>query len=300
MSFEQRLAAVTHPIEAHLEALLSADRHPDVPERLLAAMRHGVLGRGKRFRPLLVIETARMLGKSPDEALGAAAAFELVHCYSLIHDDLPAMDNDTLRRGQPTVWTAYDEWTAILSGDALLTLAFEVMAHVLTAPDPDIRADLVACLARAAGPSGMVGGQALDLAVEKLGIPARPDAGYVRRLHGMKTGALIVGAVEAGAILAKAKSEQRAALHRYAGLLGYAFQLSDDLLDAEGDAATVGKAVAKDAALGKATLVGLDGAQASRVVLQDAVKQAMSALQEFGPVAKPLCDAARYMAERRK
>ena len=219
-------------------------------------MRHALLGGGKRFRPFLVIESAALFGVVPAAALDAAAAFECVHCYSLVHDDLPAMDDDDLRRGQPTVHKAFDEWTAILAGDALLTLAFEIIARPHAHRDPGVRAELARVLAHAAGGRGMV-----------LGTDARPRGGearraadadapqHVRRLQALKTGALLAASCEAGAVLAQHSRAERAAVRRYGENLGLAFQIADDLLDAEGDAATMGKATGKDSAAGKATLV---------------------------------------------
>ncbi len=229
MSFEQRLADIVAPVERRLETLLAARNHPGAPDRLLAAMRHATLGQGKRFRPFLVVESSRLFGIAPNQAFDTAAALECVHCYSLVHDDLPAMDNDELRRGAPTVWKAYDEWTAILAGDALLTVAFEILAEPAAHPDPAVRVELVAGLARAAGAGGMVGGQGHDLAAEKLGEPARPTIAHIRQLQAMKTGALITFGCEAGAILGRAGSAQRHALVRYGAALGLVFQIADDL-----------------------------------------------------------------------
>ncbi len=300
MTFERSLAAVAGPVERHLDWLLSSGRQADVPARLLAAMRHGVLGQGKRFRPFLVLESAALFDVAAERALNAAAALELVHCYSLVHDDLPAMDNDTLRRGAPTVWAAFDEWTAILAGDGLLALAFEVLSDPLTHADPAVRSALVAGLARASGPAGMVGGQVIDLEADKRGEPRLPTLAHIRRLQAMKTGALIRFGAECGAILGRASPDRRAALVRYGEALGLAFQVSDDLLDVEGDAAVVGKAVAKDAAQGKATLVGLLGIARARERLAATVAEAIDALAPFGAPAERLREAARHMGDRRK
>jgi farnesyl diphosphate synthase len=304
MSFAQslaRAAALTETRLIHLleEKSLCGEATGAEAGRLIAAMRHAVLGGGKRVRPLLVIESAGLFGIPAEEAAETATALELIHCYSLVHDDLPAMDNDVLRRGQPTVWKAYDEWTAILAGDALLTLAFELMAHERTHPDPAVRIALVAALAKAAGAAGMVGGQSLDLMADKLGEPSAPSAAHVRRLQGMKTGALLVFACEAGAILANASADDRAALKTYGEALGLAFQIADDLLDAEGDAATVGKAVGKDAAANKATLVSLMGLEAARRTLEETEAVALAALDPFGPRAEVLRETARFVARRR-
>jgi farnesyl diphosphate synthase len=268
------------------------------PERLTAAMRHAVLGGGKRFRPFLVIEAAGLFGVSPQAALDTAASLECLHCYSLVHDDLPAMDNDDVRRGRPTVHKAYDDWTAILAGDGLLTMAFDILARPATHPSPAVRAELVLALARASGAGGMVGGQAFDLEADKLGQPPVPTAAHIRRLQAMKTGALITYAVEAGAILGLACQEERAALKTYGDHLGFAFQIADDLLDAEGDAATVGKAVRKDGDAGKATLVSLMGLDVARTKLAETEAAAIAALAPFGTRAGSLVAAARFVSTR--
>lgn len=304
MTFAQSLASAAQLTEAALDRILSEKSLAgEAPEqqagRLIAAMRHAVLGGGKRVRPLLVIETAALFGVPPKQAAETGAALELVHCYSLAHDDLPAMDNDTLRRGQPTVWKAYDEWTAILAGDGLLTLAFEVLARHTTHPDPAVRVALVSALARAAGAAGMVGGQALDLMADKLGDPVSPTSDHVRRLQAMKTGALLVFACEAGAILGGASEQNRRALVDFGTALGLAFQIADDLLDAEGDVATVGKAVAKDAAANKATLVSLLGTDAAREMLRETERSASAALAPFGAKADVLRKAARFVVNRK-
>ncbi len=269
------------------------------PDRLVAAMRHAVLGGGKRFRPFLVIEGAALFGLDSEAALDVAASLELVHCYSLVHDDLPAMDNDDMRRGRPTVHRAYDEWTAILAGDALLTLAFDILARPETHPDPQVRAELVLELARASGAGGMVGGQAIDLEADKLGQPRDPTLAHIRRLQAMKTGALIGFAARAGAILARANGRERWALSAYGDHVGFAFQIADDLLDAEGDAATVGKAVGKDAAAGKATTVSMMGLDAARAKLAETEAAAIEALAPFGDRASVLAEAARFVSRRR-
>lgn len=295
-TFEARLAAAAARVETRLAAILDAEAG-SAPPRLVEAMRHAVLGGGKRFRPFLVIETAALLGGG-DAALDVAAALELVHCYSLVHDDLPAMDNDELRRGRPAVWKAFDDWTAILAGDGLLTLAFEVIAAAAPALPPAAGFAITHRLARAAGPRGMVGGQVIDLEADKLGRPATPTAGHIARLQAMKTGALIAFACEAGAITAGARDGELAALSAYGRALGAAFQLSDDLLDATGDAAVAGKAVGKDAAAGKATLVSILGVDRSRRRLDELVAEALEALAPLGPRADVLAGAARFMAAR--
>jgi farnesyl diphosphate synthase len=304
MTFAQRLEHTGELIDARLEVLLAEEigavgTQGGTSGRLARAIHHGVLGGGKRFRPFLVIESAALFGLPPEAALETAAAVECVHCYSLAHDDLPAMDNDVVRRGRATVWKAFDEWTAILAGDALLTLAFEILSRPATHADPLVRVELVSRLAKAAGAAGMVGGQSLDLEAEKLGLPAVPTLDHVRRLQAMKTGALIAFACEAGAILGGAACDEIAALKSFGDSLGLAFQIADDLLDAEGDAATVGKAVAKDAAAGKATLVSLGGLEAARAELIHVEKSALAALAPFGPRADILRDAARFAVNRK-
>ena len=302
--FPARLARTAGEVNvclaAHLDAAAAA-----TPPRLLAAMRHAVMTGGKRFRPFLVIEMARLHGgdEAALRALDVAAALECVHAYSLVHDDLPAMDNDAVRRGQPTVWKAYDDWTAILAGDALLTLAFEIIAGAAAGPAPALGTGcamtIVRRLAEAAGPAGMVGGQMLDLEAEKRGEPPRPSTDHVRRLQSMKTGALIVFACEAGAIIGAASPEAVTAARAYGEALGLAFQISDDLLDVAGDAATVGKAVGKDQVLGKATLVAVEGLAAARAHLDAAVARALAALGAHGDAAGILREAALFQVGRR-
>ncbi|MBC8049333.1 MAG: polyprenyl synthetase family protein [Chitinophagales bacterium] len=297
-TFNQRLQSCATLIEARLEDWLTYvtdDAQP--PERLAAAMRHGALGGGKRLRPFLIIECAALFGVTPEAALNAGAALECVHCYSLIHDDLPAMDDDDLRRGRPTVHKAFNEATAILAGDSLLTLAFEIMAAPDTHPDASVRAELVLCLARASGWCGMAGGQQLDLDAETARAPL--GEGDIRRLQAMKTGALITFACEAGAMLGGARPPHRAALKRYGDFLGRAFQLADDILDLEGDAAVVGKATAKDQQAGKATLVSLMGIEAARLRLDALVAEAKQALEPFGGRASILVHAADFVAARK-
>jgi farnesyl diphosphate synthase len=304
MTFAQRLEEIACLIDARLLALLDelaqGGNGQRSSERLADALRHATLGGGKRLRPFLVVESAGLFGVESRSALDAGAAIECVHCYSLAHDDLPAMDNDELRRGRPTVWKAFDEWTAILAGDALLTFAFELLSRPAVHADPEIRLALISSLARAAGAAGMVGGQALDLEAEKLAGPAPQTMAHIRRLQSMKTGELISLSCEAGAILGAAAPDERAALRSYGDALGLAFQITDDLLDAEGDAATVGKRVAKDAAAGKATLVSLMGCEAARAELARVEDQAAAALVSFGERAGMLREAARYVAHRQR
>jgi len=297
-----RHAALVESVLAQVLTETPLDGEIARPERLMAAMRHGVLAGGKRLRPFLVIETARLFGVDPAEAVSAGAAVELIHCYSLVHDDLPAMDDDDIRRGKPTVHKAYDDATAILVGDALLTLAFDVMARPSTHPDAGVRAELVLTLARAAGLGGMVGGQLLDLAAEGRfgdGAPVPLADAEIRRLQAMKTGALIRVSCEAGAILGRAVSAERHALENYGRILGLAFQIADDLIDAEGDASAAGKATGKDAALGKGTLVSLMGASWARDELDRLVAAAGAALDHFGPRAETLKALAHFVAVRK-
>lgn len=265
------------------------------PSGLMAAMRHGVLNGGKRLRPFLVLESAALFAADGEAALRVAAALECVHCYSLIHDDLPAMDNDDLRRGQPTVHKAFGEANAILAGDALLTLAFDIIADDATLLAPDRKVALVLALARAAGAGGMAGGQALDLEAER----NTPDEQGIVTLQAMKTGALIRFAAEAGAIIAGASAEDRERLSSFGSAIGLAFQLADDLLDLTSDAETMGKATGKDAGRGKATLAALHGVDWTRRQLDGLVAQANDLLEPYGEVGNTLRAAARFVAERR-
>lgn len=298
MAFGQRLKLAAQLVERRLSAILDDTATFGAPERIVAAMRHAALGGGKRLRPFLVIETAALFGVAAEAAADAAAAVECVHCYSLAHDDLPAMDNDDLRRGQPTVHRAFDDWTAILAGDALLTLAFEVLATSAGHADPAVNAPLIGGLARAAGAAGMVGGQCLDLEAEKLALPPRPDAAHVHRLQTMKTGALFRFACEAGAILGAAEPEQRRALATYGERLGLAFQIADDLLDVEGDAAAMGKAARKDT--GKGTLHAARGMASARQRLAALEAEAVAALAQFGNRAEILREAAAFAVQRER
>jgi farnesyl diphosphate synthase len=302
--FLRRLEAVSAATEAFLKSSLGeAPLAGEIarPARLLAAMRHATEG-GKRLRPFLVIESAALFGIPEPQSLQTAVAFECVHGYSLVHDDLPAMDDDDLRRGRPTVHRAFDEATAILAGDALLTLAVDLLARETAHPDPAIRIALVQLLARASGIGGMAGGQMLDLEAEGRFAPAGGalslSAADIERLQAMKTGALLAAACEAGAILGKAKPDERAALQTYARAFGLAFQIADDLLDAEGDAKLTGKRVGKDETRGKATLVAKLGAVDARKRLLACTADAEAALSIFGPRAAMLKAAARFIATR--
>ncbi|MEY4680202.1 MAG: hypothetical protein RLZZ276_1851 [Pseudomonadota bacterium] len=287
------VSAVAARIEATLDALLPLAEGPE--RRVSEAMRYATLAGGKRLRPFLVVEGARLFGVEPEGALRAAAAIEMVHCYSLVHDDLPAMDDDDMRRGRPTVHKAFDEATAILAGDGLLTRAFEVLADPATHPDGAVRCALVAALAKAAGAEGMVGGQMIDLAVEH----RATEIGEITRLQRLKTGALIHFACSAGPIMAHAPAQLRDAMHFYAQDFGLAFQMADDLLDVEGDAAALGKATGKDAGRGKATFVSLLGVERARGQAARLAEQAAAHLAPFGPDADRLRQLARWAVERR-
>ena len=303
-AFEARLASIAHEIEALLQELLgdeTEDGEIARPPRLLEAMRYAVLSGGKRIRPFFVLETAQLFDVRPEYGSMTAAAMECVHAYSLIHDDLPAMDDDALRRGRPTTHMAFDEATAILAGDALLTFGFDLLARERTYPDAGVRVALVAELARAAGIGGMAGGQMLDLAAEgRFGKvqPAATTEDAVTTLEAMKTGALIRAACRMGAILGKAPQAARGALDRYGFALGQAFQIADDLLDLEGDPETLGKKTNKDAAAGKATFIAILGVDGARARLAALVADAEAALGQFGEEAAMLRAAARFVAER--
>ena len=295
--FVARLETTAQEVAAALQALLSdtvLDGEIVRPPYLLAAMRHGVLNGGKRLRPFLVIETARLLGAPAPAAMHVAAALECIHCYSLIHDDLPSMDDDDLRRGQPTVHVAFDEATAILAGDALLTLAFDILSAPETGLPAESRLQLVNHLARAAGIGGMVGGQALDLDAERVA----PDEAGIVRLQAMKTGALLRYACAAGALAAGADDVTLARMTRFGEIVGLAFQLADDLLDVTSDTATLGKAAGKDAGRGKGTLVSLHGVAAVRQRLDGLVEEASALLEPFGAEAETLRQAAVFIARR--
>jgi farnesyl diphosphate synthase len=297
MSFTNELERIAGLVEARLDRLLAPDgAEKPADSRLAEAMRYSALGGGKRLRPFLLIASGRLFGLADGACLDAAAALECVHCYSLVHDDLPAMDDDSLRRGRPTVHVAFDEATAILAGDALLTLAFEILSGERTHPDPAVRCELVGLLARAGGWRGMAQGQALDLAAEERSF----DDAEVAHMQALKTGALFQFACDAGAVLGRADRRDRAALKAYASALGQAFQLADDLLDAEGDARVLGKAVAKDAGRGKATLVGLLGPDTAKRRLAELVSEAEAALAPFGDRARTLIETARFIARRER
>lgn len=296
-SFAARLRMRADQTVRMLDRLVSAEAKPgesDRPARLVEAMRHGVLNGGKRLRPFLLIESAAMFDAPPQSALRAAAALECVHCYSLIHDDLPAMDDDDLRRGQPTVHKAFDEATAILAGDALLTLAFDILSDEATHPEPSVRAQLVLSLARAAGVGGMAGGQMLDLAAEGEMLGETEIA----TLQAMKTGALLRFACEAGTLFGGADAADRAALVAFGETIGRAFQLADDLLDVTASTAALGKEAAKDSRRGKATLVALHGVDRSRDIANALAEEAQAILAPYGERAAWLARAAGFVVGR--
>ena len=290
---KEAMAATSAAVERVLDGELTVPKTPE--GRVFEAMRYAVYAGGKRLRPLLVLSSAELFGVERVHALKVAAALECVHCYSLIHDDLPAMDNDDMRRGKATVHIAFDEATAILAGDALLTMAFEILASEETHPDPYVRTELISSLARASGGHGMVGGQMIDLSASDHQL----DKQEIFRLQLMKTGALIAFAAEAGAIMARTGRHARASLQGYARDLGLAFQIADDLLDVEGDANELGKAVGKDEHAGKATIVGMLGVERARQQAQILADQAIDHLSDFDDKAALLRAVAHFAVNRR-
>lgn len=286
--FADRLGASAQAIQQQFDLILG--HLDDLP--VVQAMAHATQG-GKRLRGFLVLESARLHGIDPAQAIWPATAIEALHAYSLVHDDLPCMDDDDLRRGQPTVHRKWDEATAVLAGDALQTLAFQLVTQRDTSPLPEVRADLALRLAQASGAQGMVLGQALDIAAETATEPLTLDA--ITALQQGKTGALIGWAATAGAVLARADT---GALHAYARALGLAFQIADDVLDVTGDSTTVGKAVGKDAAAGKATFVSLLGLDAAQKRAADLMAEACDSLAGYGDDAKTLKEAARFVVTR--
>jgi farnesyl diphosphate synthase len=293
ISFPAALAQAAQMTDIAVEKLLVAPT--GLEGRVYQAMRYSALAPGKRLRPFLVLASAQLFGVARRCALQVAAATEMVHAYSLVHDDLPAMDNSDLRRGRPTCHKEFDEATAVLAGDGLLTAAFEVLADPDTHGDPAVRCELVTALAGAAGAAGMVGGQMIDLIAEHQTL----DIGAITRLQRMKTGALIAFSCEAGAILAKAPHELRTALRGYAHDLGLAFQIADDLLDVEGSAAETGKPVGADVASGKATFVSILGVTRARAQAELLIRQAIAHLDLFEQRAELLREAARFVITRR-
>ncbi len=286
------MSACAERVQKTIDGLLASS---DVPEgRVVDAMRYACLEGGKRVRPFLLTETASLFGVAESCAYRAAAAVEMVHCYSLVHDDLPSMDDDDLRRGRPTVHKQFDEATAILAGDALLTKAFEVLSHPETHENGRIRADLCFALAQASGDRGMVGGQMLDLIAEQTDL----DIPTITRLQRMKTGALIAVSCEMGAMMGHATDQPRQSLHLYAHDIGLAFQIADDLLDVEGDADEVGKRTGKDAEAGKATFVSLLGVARAREQADLLARQAVKHLDVFDDKANLLRDLAAFIVNR--
>ncbi|MDG2004588.1 MAG: polyprenyl synthetase family protein [Novosphingobium sp.] len=288
----EALASIARGIDSVFDSLMPVPE--DARSGLVSAMRYAAIGNGKRIRPLLLTATAGIYGVDRDSALRAGAAIEAIHVYSLIHDDLPCMDDDDLRHGKPTVHRAFDEATAVLAGDSLLAFAFEVLSDPATCTDPYARIELVRALGQASGSQGMAGGQMMDLAAET----SEFDLQTVTRLQQLKTGALLGAAVEMGAILGHVAPEGRTHLHGYARDIGLAFQIADDLLDHEGDEALAGKALGKDAAAGKQTFVSLLGPDRARAQAQMLVDQAITHLSQHGEEADLLRAIARYIIER--
>ena len=299
MPLADQLSETASRIEATLDQLLgpqALEQEVERPPRLLEAMRYATLGGGKRLRPFLFVEAAALFGTARTDVglCRAASALEMIHCYSLVHDDLPAMDDDDLRRGKPTTHKAFDEATAILAGDALLTYAFDIMADPAIHADPVARADLVLGLSRAAGLGGMAGGQMLDLEAESRTL----NAEQISTLQAMKTGALIRFGCEGGAVFAGASSDDRTTMREFGEIIGRAFQLADDLLDVTASEAEMGKKTGKDAEQGKATLVGLYGLDESRRRLDDLVGQARSKMDRFEERGTILVETAEFIASR--
>ena len=300
--FGERLGTIADATERMLERLLADRTLPGEiarPKRFMEAMRYASLAGGKRLRPFLLVESARLFGIEGDGVMRAACALEMIHCYSLVHDDLPAMDDDDLRRGRPTIHKAYDEATAILVGDGLLTLAFDVTADPATHPEAEVRVRLVLELARHSGIGGMVGGQILDLEAEAATAPHAADT--VIRVQAMKTGALLHYAVLAGTLMGGADAAATAAMSHYGKALGAAFQVADDILDVEADSKALGKAAGKDAGRNKATLVAALGLEAARTRRDALAEEAVAALDAFpeGRHAEVLKDAARFAVHRK-
>jgi farnesyl diphosphate synthase len=294
-SLETDMADHAARIEQFLDGYLSNADHETLmgtPDRLLAAMRHGALGGGKRLRPYLVSVVAQMFGVPPEETVRAGAAIEMVHCYSLIHDDLPDMDNDALRRGKPSVWAAYDPATAILAGDALLTAAFHLLADKQTHPDPEVRISMVQSIGFRAGPVGMVGGQVLDLAAASRAVTLEE----VTAIQQMKTAELVSSAIELGAVLGG--EDRYGALSMCGYHAGLAFQVADDILDATASSETLGKTAGKDAAQGKATVVAAVGLEGAQKLLGECIEDALRLLEDYGSRADRLREVIRYFASR--
>ena len=288
------LKRVQGEIDSVFDAFLPVPE--DTSARLVEAMRYAAIGGGKRVRPLLVVSTAEMYGVDRDAALRAGAAIEAIHVYSLIHDDMPCMDDDDLRHGKPTVHKVYDEATAVLAGDALHALAFEILADTGTSSDPFVRSELIATLGKASGMGGMAGGQMMDMVADEEGVDY--DLRAITRLQQLKTGALLAASVEMGAILGRVPPEGRAHLRAYSRDIGLAFQIADDLLDVEGDAEKAGKALRKDEGQGKQTFVTLMGVDKAREQARALVDQAVAHLGSHGSEADTLRALARFIVER--
>lgn len=291
--FRALLAETADRVTVAMDALLPRANGPEA--RVISAMRYAALGPGKRLRPFIAIESGRMIGADETGLLRVATAIECIHAYSLVHDDLPCMDDDDVRRGRPTVHKEYDEATAVLAGDALQTFAFELLADPDTDSNPNRRLELITKLAQASGAKGMVGGQMIDMSADRIDA----DINIITRMQRMKTGALIAFAAESGAILAGATRDDRRALEGYAHDIGLAFQIRDDLLDAEGSSDETGKAVGKDENQGKATFVTILGLEGARDRARRLAAQAKDHLEPFGESAKLLRRAADYVLERR-
>jgi farnesyl diphosphate synthase len=292
LMLEAAITTIAAEIDAEFDALLPVPE--DARARLYEAMRYAAIGGGKRLRPLLLVATASLFNVARPTALRVATAIEAIHVYSLIHDDLPCMDDDDMRRGKPTTHKAFDEATAVLAGDSLHALAFEILADPAMVPDPFVRSELISTLALASGPDGMAGGQMMDLEAEK----ATFDLPTVTRLQALKTGALIAASVEMGAILGHLPAEGRAHLRGYARDIGLAFQIVDDIMDVEGDETLAGKALGKDAAAGKATFVSLMGLDRAKQQAAALVDQALAHLANHGSEADVLRAIAHYVLER--
>lgn len=296
--FLQLLSDRADEMERYMRDLFSDEKRSgeiERPSRLMQAIRHSALDGGKRLRPFFVIESANLFGVAREHSMAAASALECIHCYSLVHDDLPAMDDDDLRRGRPTTHKAYDEATAILAGDALLTLAFDILSQPVTHEDPQVRIDLVNLFAQCAGLGGMVGGQMLDLQAEGKTLAESE----ILTLQAMKTGALLRSACEAGAIIGKASDAEKSQLREFGLLVGQAFQLADDILDVTSDSKTMGKQTAKDADRGKGTLVNLLGLEECKRRADALLAQAQKVLEPFGERADILHQAARFAVSRK-
>ena len=290
MSFQDALSLCATETEALLDQLLPADGA--AARRVVEAMRYAALGQGKRLRPFLVVESSALFGVPREQALRVGAALECVHCYSLVHDDLPAMDDDDLRRGKPTAHKAFDEATAILAGDALLTFAFEILSDAATHPDPNVRLNLISRLAQAAGKAGMVGGQMLDIEAETRAISSLAD---ITRIQSLKTGALFRFACEAGAVLGGADPTP---LRQYADKIGLAYQIADDILDVESTPEALGKATQKDSTKGKATFVDLLGLQRAKNLAATLINEAPITIKGFGERGKLLIELSEFILSR--